>query len=288
LTTYSERWHAISARMRGLAAAAQLHTSLLQVRESDSYGRGNFLSQQCAEILSDLQRFVDEYQLSLPVAAVAAVKTFVGRYQGLFKEANEGADIKAERGRAVLVLLVALETQISFLLSDNQPAIRARFELAMAHLQRSIAVDDDLRSKWQKAFEKGEPECERLGAVHLLSHSIWAFKVQANKAITDLVFPDRTESIPGYVTGFVLTEWKKATPDRLDRAFEEARRQVGEYSAGALGGAELIGYRYVLLVVEKQCTAPADVTTGQITYKAVVLAVNPMTPSQLARTKNVT
>jgi hypothetical protein len=74
----------------------------------------------------------------------------------LFKEAEEASDTKEERGRAVLVLLAALDTQISFLLSDNQPAVRARFELAMSHLQRSIAVDEDLRSKWLTAFEEGE------------------------------------------------------------------------------------------------------------------------------------
>jgi hypothetical protein len=192
---YLDRWRAISARIRGLAEAAQLHASFLLARSSDSYGRQKFLSKQCAEVLSDLQHFVADNERLLPQAVVTAIRSFDREWGNLFKEAAETPDIKEERGRAVLVLLGALETQISFLLSDNQPAIRARFELAMSHLQRSIAVDEDLQSKWLTAFEEGEPTCEKRGAVHLLSHGIWAFKVQAGRAITDLVFPDRAAEV---------------------------------------------------------------------------------------------
>jgi hypothetical protein len=203
-------------------------------------------------VLLDLQRFVADNERLLPQAAVIAIRSFVNERENLFKEAAETSNTKEERGRAVLVLLAALETQISFLLSDNQPALRARFELAMSHLQRSIAVDEDLRSKWLTAFEEGEPACEKRGAVHLLSHGIWAFKVQAGRAITDLVFPNRAEEVPAYAMGLV----------------------------------ELTGYRYAVIVVKEQCKAPADVTIGQIIYRPVILAVEPLRPSDVARKRN--
>jgi hypothetical protein len=69
-----------------------------------------------------MQRLLDDYQPSLPPAAVTAIRTFIGKRADLFKEAVETQDVKAERGWAVLVLLSALETQISFLL-------RGRFEI---------------------------------------------------------------------------------------------------------------------------------------------------------------
>jgi hypothetical protein len=56
-----------------------------------------------------------------------------------------------------------------------------------------------------------------------------------------------------------------------------------EYSAGALGGAELTGYRYAVIVVREQCDAPGDVTVGQVIYRPVILAVEPLRPSEVAR-----
>jgi hypothetical protein len=55
-----------------------------------------------------------------------------------------------------------------------------------------IVVDKNVRAKWQAAWKKSgghETRCEQLGAVHLLSHGIWAFKTSANGA-TDLVYSD--------------------------------------------------------------------------------------------------
>ena len=60
-------------------------------------------------------------------------------------------------------------------------------ERAFIHLQRTIVVDHDIRKKWKSAFNTGEIACERLGAVHLLSHGIWAFKADALGERTDLI-----------------------------------------------------------------------------------------------------
>jgi hypothetical protein len=212
---FMEQWQAISARIRGLSSAAELHASFLKVRDSDSFGRGKYLSEQCSEVFSAIEMFVNTFRASLPPAAVTAIDSFINARRSLFKEAVQGPDTHDERNRAVLIFLPTLETQVSFLLRDNQPAIRARSELAFSHLQRSIAADPDVRKKWQAAYDEGETRCEGLGAVHLLSHGIYAFKITGEKARTDLVYQDAMTTHPmEYVAGLVLTEWKKAAPGK--------------------------------------------------------------------------
>jgi hypothetical protein len=122
-------------------------------------------------------------------------------------------DALRERVWAALVSLVAFETEMSFLLSDVQASIRSRSERAFSHLQRSIVVDESIRARWLKAFKEGEVACEKLGAVHLLLHGIWAFKVDAAGARTDLVLEEPAGDVAAvqrYADGLVLTEWKKA------------------------------------------------------------------------------
>src|ERR1700722_5384768 len=122
------------------------------------------------------------------------------------KDASTG-----QRGaRGALVGLAALEAEITFLLSGRQEQIRARSERALLHLQRSLIVDADISRKWKKAFGTNEVACEKLGSVHLLSHGIYAFKVDASGARTDLVFnePPPDALLAQAVEGMVLTEWK--------------------------------------------------------------------------------
>jgi hypothetical protein len=53
---------------------------------------------------------------------------------------------------------------------------RSRVERAFEHLNRSLVVDGDLKGRWLRAFMEREEECEKLGAVHLLQHGVFAFK----------------------------------------------------------------------------------------------------------------
>ena len=96
-------------------------------------------------------------------------------------------ELREELLQAVLLKLVAFEGQLTFLLADNQQAIRGRADRAFVHLQRLIVVDDEARAKWQAAHNDHETACERLGGVHLLLHGILGFKVNAAGERTDLV-----------------------------------------------------------------------------------------------------
>lgn len=282
--TYLDQWKALSSRIRGLMEAGHLHAQYLAVRSSDSYGRGKRLREQAERVLAALRAFRDSFHQVLPLPAVTAIDDFVARTSALINDTTGTPDSLQERVWAALVLLAAFETEMSFLLSDVQESIRFHSERAFSHLQRSIVVDDDLRAKWRKAFEDGEVACEKLGAVHLLLHGIWAFKVDAAGARTDLVFQEPAGDFieaQRYADGFVLTEWKKAAEDtQAGQRFEEARLQARRYAQGPLGATELAGYRYVVVVSRLQVETPDDLREVGIIYRHINVAVAPRTPSR--------
>ena len=197
----------------------------------------------------------------------------------------------AQRGaRGALVALAGLEAEITFLLAGRQEQVRARSERALLHLQRSLAADRDVSAKWKKAFKEGEVTCERLGSAHLLSHGIFAFKVDAAGARTDLVFnePPSESLIARGIEGMVLTEWKIAKDSKAARvAFREARAQADLYSQGPLAGIELTTHRYLIVLTLRQLP-PSDIpaddrTAGGNIYRHVNIVIEPEVPSKAAK-----
>jgi hypothetical protein len=184
------------------------------------------------------------------------------------------------------VSLKAFCTEMDALLSDTKTYVLRLTERAFRHLQRLIIVDTDTRTKWGGAFEAGEPECERLGAVHLLWHSIWAFKADAKGERTDLIMGEpidskNLEEIGNSAEALVLTEWKIANKEQdILKQIEQGQRQAKLYSCGCLGGIELADYRYIVLVTKKPFTPPLVTTEDGIEYKVINLAVDPPVPSR--------
>jgi hypothetical protein len=283
--TYVDQWKALSSRIRGLAQAGRLHAEFLAVRSSDAYGTGRRLHEQAQSILEALQTFRTSFGSSLPTAALSVIDHFVTQNGSLLRVNTSGtaSDVQ-ERQWAAVVLLTAFESELSFVLSDVQESIRARAERAFIHLQRSIVVDMTVRDKWLTAFEAGELECEKLGAVHLLLHGIWAFKVDAAGARTDLVFQEPLEAAADAersADGLVLTEWKKVrTEEEAPQKFEEAQLQARRYAQGALGGIELTSLRYLVIVSRRQLSLPGDFTEGGVVYRHINVPVEPSVPSR--------
>ena len=246
---YTDRWKALSGRIHGLVQAGTLYAQYLRVRSSDSYGSSKRLREQSKDVLNEILALQAGFRDSLPFTAIAAIDRFVTTTGKLITDTSDLHDAAQEQLWTFLVALSAFEGELSFLLSDTQESIRTRSELAFHHLQRSIVADEQFRGKWQAAFDTGEVACEKLGALHLLLHGIWAFKVDAAGARTDLVFqePAEVEGVQTYAAGLVLTEWKKAaSASEADQRFEEARSQAKRYSQGPLLGTELTRYRYAV------------------------------------------
>ena len=164
---------------------------------------------------------------------------------------------------------------MTFLLSDTQQSLRTRSERAFRHLSLLIAVANEVRQRWKEAFKQGEVQCEKLGAVHLLWHGIYAFKFDAGKGgRTDLVFPEPLGDPETYADALVLTEWKRATSESEARTkFKEARSQAEKYASGPLAGIELRRYRYAVVVTEKQVKEPRDESSDGVIYRHINIAV---------------
>ncbi len=184
-----------------------------------------------------------------------------------------------------LVHLQAIESAVTFSLSVLEEQVLSTTERALQHLQRSLLVDELLRQRWLNAFDKREEQIEALGAVHLLSHGIFAFKVNAAGARTDLVLPD---SVPGdvarYSTGIVLTEWKLVKPKyKPEVKFAEARTQAALYASGPLAAMELRRTRYAIVVSKQTVQCPPDEERDGVVYRNVNISLSPSYPSKAVR-----
>lgn len=144
-----------------------------------------------------------------------------------------------------------------------------------------------MKKKWLHAFNEHETQCEKLGALHLLLHGVWAFKAYAEKGRTDLILNEPlsdTSIIEKSSTALVLTEWKVVrNRNELHAKIDEAYEQTKIYKSGVLGGIELTKYRYLVMVSEKSMEMPSDIIEDMIVYRLINVAVNPDKPSVEAK-----
>lgn len=282
--TWLEQWRDLAARIDGLIRAGEFLVSAFKVNSADAFSvvRKSFLPELVA-IIAEIEHLGKTYASELPQQASAALQKYVT--QGWDKSFNDGAvDIQT------LAPLASFRSQFEYLIRDAEAEGRSLTELAFEHLRRQLVVDEDIRKKWQDAFKRHETACERLGAIHLLSHGIWAFKVVAPGGATDLVFGDPVEQHAGIMRRtartLVLTEWKLIKrPDEITTKAQEARDQAAIYSGGVLGDAELKRTRYIVLVCQSDLTPPDDVSVGAVTYRHVLLPTSPEAPSTMARSQ---
>jgi hypothetical protein len=279
--SFHDAWRNISARIKGLNEAAKLNALIHP--NATSTGSTRFLQEQAREVFSELNEFHNRFKDILPIAT----RTVLERADGLVFKPEPSAPVQYNRGTAAndLIHLQAIESAVTFSLADTDNRVFSTTELALQHLQRSLVVEESLRSRWDVAFERGETYLEQLGAVHLLSHGIFAFKVNAAGARTDLVMPDKDPAEASmYATGLVLTEWKKADGEKdAAEKFEEARTQARLYASGPLASVELRGTRYAIVVTKNTITHPKDLELDGIRYRHVNIVISQSVPSIEAR-----
>lgn len=275
----SQRWKAISARIEGFVEAVRMWGSLDSALANGSQGKQLFGVAQ--SIFQALEVGAAAVGSPLPPGLLASgvaqrLKTVVSIPE------PHSSSVQGFVGEAA-VLFQSLVTEANFLLATNESIIRSLTERAFLHLQWTIAADSVARTRWVSAFHKGEVECEKLGAAHLLWHGIYPFKVH-NRVATDLVLnePIGGDQV-GIAEGAVLTEWKVVRPgDNLQSTIEGAEFQADEYSSGVLGGTELRSVRYVVLVSEHKLPMPIDKPRVAYVYRHINIAVDPESPSKIA------
>ncbi len=281
-------WQALHSRIQGLLDAGTFFFRSVQTSSADDRSvKKKVLLKNAKKIFDALNGFKVGYESILPTAAYDSLNRFLTDDE--IKTLNFNPSESQARGNVQLALtsLAAFCSEFSYLIADTQVIARRITERAFIHLQRSIVVDSEIRSKWITSFESGEPACEKLGAVHLLSHGVWAFKANAVGGQTDLIL---NESLPplsiieSAADVLVLTEWKKVKKEsELDAKILEAKKQTDIYSLGVLGGIELTNYRYLIMISEKMMKMPDDRIDGIVTYRHINIAVDPEDPSKEAR-----
>lgn len=282
---YHEAWRGIAARLNTLRDTGTLYGQLYGGGPKDRLGGHKFLTEQCQSVLVSIEEFAAAHKTTLPATAQAALDKFLAGRAKIVRT----ADPDVQTALFSLVLLTGFGSELSFLLSDSQEIIRARSELAFLHLKRSLAVDASLRHRWMEAFEGHETKCEALGAVHLLLHGIFAFKVDAAGGRTDLVFDEALEweTESRAAAGLVLTEWKLTNASNAIGRFDEAMKQAELYQGRAFTATELAGYRYLVAVSQEDLpVVPDDRQVGGVVYRHINIAIRPLQPSQRARKKS--
>ena len=275
-----EDWTGLSLRIRGLTEASNLAANLLT--RGDSQNVNKHLREHTLEILNDLRAFGDRLGES-DKDARAVIQSLAKMTTPILVETGN-RDSEQISVRSAIVIIAAMEGKISYLFHNSEDVIRSRTERAFEHLNRTIVVDSDYRTKWKAAYDHHETTCEALGGVHLLSHGIWAFKAKGPKAETDLVYQEALSDI-GRIKrgsdGLVLTEWKRLKEgDDPANQFESARKQAEEYATGILRDIILRKYRYAVLVSQKAVAVPDDKEIGNVIYRHINVVVQPTAASK--------
>ena len=285
---WCQEWQALSARIHGLLDAGSFFYRALQQSSSDDLGvRKKILLKNAENIFGSLKDYLTEYQSTFPKEASESLKRFLE--QPDLKNFNFSPNQGVVRGHVQFALtsLAAFQSEFSYIIADTQAVALRTTERAFAHLQRSVIADDEIRKKWLSAFSDGELKCEKLGALHLLYHGVWAFKAHAEKGRTDLILNEPLSDISiieKTSTALVLTEWKVVRQsDERDAKIQEAYEQTKKYASGVLSGIELANYRYLVMVSQKGLEMPGDLIESTVVYRHINVPVDPDTPSKEAR-----
>lgn len=280
--TWSREWDAIEGRIEGIIAAAEFFIRAQAINSDDPYavGRG-MLMPGAQQVFEEIEAFAGR-AAGAPDSVLEILRRFVNTNRTLFTDSG----ISPQGGiKARITGLAALAAEVRYHLRDHQAVARSLTERAFLHLQRSVTADPQIRERWKEAFAVGERRCESLGAVHLLQHGIWGFKVSEAGEQTDLVLDEPLESstpIDRVAEGLVLTEWKKISdPSSAERIAEAAVRQAERYAVGVLGSVELRRERFIVLISEKHIAGLTETrVVGDRTYLIRNIAVDPDTPSR--------
>ena len=245
---------------------------------------GKSLRPENIEVTEEIKRLLTEHRDELPEETARAADAYLSAEWAArpLQHGHQSTYVK------VLAPLSIFRAQFDYFIRDTEVEARSLIELAFEHLRRRIAVDEPYAQQWQSAFARNEPQCERLGAVHLLSHGVWAFKVGALGAATDLVcgepLTNEIATIERSARTLALTEWKMIRNiSELGAKASQARTQAQIYASTILRTLELKRTRYLVLVSEEGLPPPDDVLEKGITYRHIVVPVDPSSPSQTAR-----
>lgn len=286
MNRWQSDWRSIDARISGLEATVSMMTRAAAL-PGLNYEQIllSATKQTILNIGRSVSKFSEDYADVIPPSATTVLAALL---YGPPPLPQTGAELSTWQAAInAIAALIGKRAEVSMALLDYDSLGRQRTARAFEHLARSIIVDDGLKARWETAFQTDEVACERLGAVHLLLHGIWAFKVDAIGERTDLVLQEKldiTRTVAEATDFMVLTEWKLVRNiGELSSKADEGRHQAARYSRSSLAATELAAIRYIVLVTQYGVVVPADIADGSRIYRFVNIAVSPESPSVAAR-----
>lgn len=270
---WEDDWKRLSKRIDAWVESANIalthmeRAGALDERANEAIGR------EGGRILDSL------FRLDLPDELRSEV-TSVRNHLGAIVQVTQGRYLIANR----LMALIALRAPIDAMTRDSEEPRRRLIERAFLHLNRTLVVDATARRAWSDAFAH-ETRCEQLGALHLLSHGVYAFKADAVSGRTDLILQEPlalTEDVKS-AEAMVLTEWKLVRDEEPSARALEGKEQVTRYATVELGGFELRKHRYVVLVSWEPITVPPPESLATSTIHFVNVAIQRSRPSTESR-----
>jgi hypothetical protein len=143
--SYQEEWGAISARIATLKEAATLRAGQHATVGRESFGLGAVMRAECQSIADVLQIYGERYENTLPSATTSAIKRLLSSrpIQGV-----RDNSLMTQNDRSIpeaVTALVMFAGELSYLVADQQPLLRLRSQQALAHLQRTLAVNKRVR-----------------------------------------------------------------------------------------------------------------------------------------------
>lgn len=281
---WMNEWKAINARIKALLEAGNF---FLRTPDNDQHGGSSLLIENAHETARRAYRFMQQYGQQLEPEQVECLGVFWMKYkEDLIPPHGNPSGFSGVT--SVLTYLASFRAEFEYLIRDNVAVVRSLVVRAFTHLQRTIVVNRLTREIWEEAFGAGEPACEGLGACHLLSHGVWAFKTSAEGERTDLVLGGglevESEEVQRSSVGLILTEWKVVrAEDELQQKIEQAYEQAKRYRSGILAGFEVASPRYLVVVSQDHLEMPQARQESGVLYELLNIAVSPSSPSKIAR-----
>lgn len=242
------------------------------------------LKDYCRELFFEINNIINNDSNLLGTNFYNSQKSIIIRIESILSE-----DRKQEKNTFIplIILLKILSNNISKLIPKIQFEIFHTVERMMIHLKWMIHVDSDYKQKWKNAFDMGETKCEQIGAIHFMLHGIFAYKVHAEKARTDLVYGETNFSSQIKSSkGVVITEWKKFVGNNFTEyndLFITGVKQINQYYRGALTDKELSDHRYVIMLSESTMPEIDDYILKDVTYRCINIPCVRGSPSEEAR-----
>lgn len=274
---FIERWRGIRARIIAVTEAgkALVVTASAKITNADE-AFTQFLTPSLNRIANEILSLKEAPPASATAASV--LEDFKHNPDGL------SAGTPSEKFNFKLAKLIDFMIKMDAALDDGSIRLAGLVERSILHLNALIVADDTVRSAWQRAFEKGEVACERLGHAHFMVHGLFGVKAASAGAATDQTIASQSlREVRAAFDGIVLTEWKKVTDrSNLEPKQEEGLAQAKEYCDGPLSLFVLSRQRYVILVSEGWMPERDSAKIGDCTYHFRNIVVKPKSVSGTA------